>query len=121
MNHTHLIKQEAKRLGFDFCGISKAEYLSEEAFHLEQWLKKGMHGKMEYMERNFDKRLDPAKLVDGAKSVISLLYNYYTEEKQKDVDAPGISKYAFGEDYHIVVKNKLQELLFFVRETAAIL
>lgn len=116
MTNTFLIKQEAHRLGFDFCGISKAEFLNEEATHLENWLKKGMHGKMEYMEKNFEKRLNPAKLVDGAKSVISLLYNYYTDKKQEDDTAPKISKYAFGEDYHFVVKRKLQELIFFIRE-----
>lgn len=116
MNLTHLIKQEAKNLGFDHCGISKAKFLDEEAYRLEQWLKKGMHGKMDYMERNFDKRLDPAKLVDGAKSVISLLYNYYTDKKQNDIEAPMISKYAFGKDYHIVVKDKVKLLMEFVRE-----
>src|SRR6476619_2635244 len=103
--HTLLIKKEAQRLGFDFCGISKADFLEEEAPRLEQWLKNGMHGKMHYMENYFDKRLDPRKLVEGAKSVVSLLLNYYTEEKQADAEAPKISMYAFGKDYHHVIKK----------------
>jgi epoxyqueuosine reductase len=110
-----LIKHEAKRLGFDFCGISKAAFLEEEAPRLEQWLLNGMHGKMHYMENYFEKRLDPCKLVDGAKSVISLLLNYYTEKKQEDIKAPKISMYAFGKDYHYVIKKKLKELLNFIR------
>jgi len=109
------IKREAKRLGFDFCGFSKAEFLDEEAPRLEQWLKNGMHGKMHYMENHFDKRLDPRMLVPGAKTVISLLQNYYTEEKQPD-DAPKVSIYAYGKDYHLVIKKKLKVLLGFIRE-----
>ena len=101
--YTSIIKQEAKRLGFDFCGISKAEFLEEEAPRLEKWLKEGRQGKMEYMENYFDKRLDPRLLVDGAKSVVSLLYNYYPEQAQNP-DAPKISKYAYGFDYHEVIK-----------------
>ncbi len=108
--NTRLIKQEAKRLGFDFCGISKAEYLEEEAPRLEKWLKENRHGEMKYMENYFDKRLDPRLLVDGAKSVISLLYNYYPDQKQNET-APKISKYAYGQDYHEVIKNKLHEFL----------
>ncbi|MES2566594.1 MAG: tRNA epoxyqueuosine(34) reductase QueG [Bacteroidota bacterium] len=108
--HTYIIKTEAKRLGFDFCGISKAEFLQEEAPRLESWLKAGKHGKMEYMENHFDKRLDPTLLVAGAKSVISLLYNYYPEQSQNP-DAPKISKYAYGLDYHDVIKEKLKEFL----------
>lgn len=115
--NTFLIKQEAARLGFDFCGVSKAGFLEEEAPRLEQWLSQNMHGKMGYMERNFDKRLDPRKLVDGAKSVVSLLLNYYTEEKQQDASAPKISMYAYGKDYHTVIKNKLAELMQFIRTT----
>lgn len=111
------IKNEAKRLGFDFCGFSKAEYLEEEAPRLEQWLKKGMHGQMEYMENHFDKRLDPRLLVPGAKTIISLLQNYYTDEKQPD-DAPKISMYAYGKDYHHVIKKKLKTLMKFIREWA---
>ncbi len=105
-----MVKAEAKRLGFDFCGISKAEFLEEEAAPLENWLNKNMHGQMDYMANHFDKRLDPRLLVDGAKSVISLLFNYYPEQEQR-VDAPKISKYAYGDDYHTVIKNKLKEFL----------
>ena len=108
---TTLIKQKAYELGFDFCGISKAEFLDEEARRLEQWLNNGMHGQMSYMENHFDKRVDPTKLVEGARSVISLLYNYYTDEQQADPTAPKISKYAYGTDYHFVVKKKLKTLL----------
>ena len=120
MNESHntvLIKQEAKRLGFDFCGISKAEFLSEEAPRLEKWLGQNMHGKMKYMENYFDKRLDPRLLVDNAKSVISLLLNYFPSETQRDPDAPKISKYAYGKDYHFVIKEKLKELTTFIHTT----
>ena len=109
------IKDEALRLGFDFCGIAKADFLEEEAPLLEKWLLQNMHGKMAYMQNHFDKRLDPRQLVPGAKSVISLLYNYYTETKQ-DAGSPGISKNAYGRDYHFVVKDKLKELLNFIQE-----
>lgn len=115
-NHTKLIKQEAHRLGFDFCGISKADFLEEEAPRLEKWLNLNMHGKMHYMENYFDKRLDPRKLVPGAKSVVSLLLNYYTDKKQEDESAPKISMYAFGKDYHDVIKEKLKNLLFFIQQ-----
>ncbi len=119
MNKSHqysaLIKKESKRLGFDFCGISKVEFLSEEAPRLEKWLKEQRHGEMRYMENYFDKRLNPALLVDNAKSVISLLYNYYPEQTQNP-DAPKISKYAYGEDYHDVIKSKLNELLHVLKE-----
>ena len=110
MTNAQKIKQFAKELGFSFCGISKAEFLEEEAPRLEMWLQQGMHGKMSYMENHFDKRLDPRLLVPGAKSVVSLLFNYYTEKKQ-NADAPKVSKYAFGEDYHYVVKDKLHLFL----------
>jgi len=113
--NTQIINAEAKRLGFDFCGISKAEFLEEEAPRLEDWLKKGMHGKMDYMANHFDKRLDPRLLVEGAKSVISLLYNYYPEQEQR-VDSPKISKYAYGSDYHLVIKDKLKEFLHSLQE-----
>lgn len=113
--HTAIIKQEAKRLGFDFCGISKAEFLEEEAPRLENWLKQNRHGKMEYMENHFDKRLDPRLLVDDAKSVVSLLYNYYPGQTQNP-DAPKISKYAYGLDYHEVIKDKLKEFLNTLKE-----
>jgi len=112
--NTARIKQKAQELGFFYCGISKAEFLEEEAPRLEAWLNQQRHGKMSYMENYFDKRLDPRLLVDGAKSVISLLLNYYTEEKQSDVNAPKISKYAYGEDYHDVIKEKLRQLMQFI-------
>ncbi|MEO6979028.1 MAG: tRNA epoxyqueuosine(34) reductase QueG [Mucilaginibacter sp.] len=108
--YSQLIKDEAKDLGFIFCGIVKADFLNEEAPRLEAWLKKGMHGEMQYMENHFDKRLDPRLLVDGAKSVISLGLNYYTEDVQVDASGPKISKYAYGADYHRVIKEKLKQL-----------
>jgi epoxyqueuosine reductase len=108
--HTAFIKSEAKRLGFLSCGISKAGFLEAEAPRLEAWLKNNMHGQMAYMENHFDKRLDPTKLVDGAKSVISLLLNYYPAESQS-TESYKISKYAYGQDYHFVIKKKLRELL----------
>ena len=114
--YTSSIKDEALRLGFDFCGVSKADFLDEEAPLLEKWLLQNRHGKMAYMQNHFDKRLDPRQLVSGAKSVISLLYNYYTDEKQEDPSAPKISKYAYGRDYHFVVKEKLRELVNFISE-----
>lgn len=112
--HSELIKAEAQRLGFLACGISKAGFLEDEAPRLEQWLKAGMHGEMAYMENHFDKRLDPTKLVPGAKSVVSLLLNYFPEQEQ-DPGTYQISKYAYGEDYHRVIKDKLKELLEFIR------
>ena len=110
------IKTEAKRLGFLSCGISKAEFLEEEAFRLESWLNQNKHGKMHYMENHFDKRLDPTLLVEGAKSVVSLTYNYYNENLQQDPKAPKISKYTYGIDYHYVIKDKLNQLLEFIKE-----
>nr|WP_247656564.1 tRNA epoxyqueuosine(34) reductase QueG [Maribacter sp. MMG018] len=110
---TNLVKTEAKRLGFLSCGISKAEFLEEEAPRLEKWLKKEMHGEMGYMENHFDKRLDPRLLVDGAKSVISLLLNYYPEKEQVG-ESYKISKYAYGQDYHHVIKAKLRQLQEFI-------
>jgi epoxyqueuosine reductase len=115
LQHSSIIKAEAKRLGFDFCGISKAGFLEEEAPRLEAWLKANRHGKMEYMENHFDKRLDPTLLVEGAKSVVSLLYNYYPSQIQ-DAGAPKISKYTFGKDYHEVIKEKLKEFLNTLKE-----
>jgi epoxyqueuosine reductase len=108
--HTNCIKKEATRLGFDACGISKAAFLEEEAPRLESWLKNNFHGEMHYMENHFDKRLDPTLLVPGAKSVISLLYNYSPQEEQKKTSYQ-ISKYAYGEDYHLVIKKKLNEMV----------
>jgi epoxyqueuosine reductase len=112
--YTSLIKQTAKQLGFDHCGISKAEFLEEEAPRLESWLNKNMHGEMKYMENYFDKRLDPRLLVDDAKSVVSLLLNYFPDERQVQGDAsdtPKISKYAYGTDYHLVIKDKCKEFI----------
>ncbi|TSE07377.1 MULTISPECIES: tRNA epoxyqueuosine(34) reductase QueG [Aquimarina] len=114
--HTQLIKAEAKRLGFLSCGVSKAEFLEQEAPRLEQWLNNNMHGQMQYMENHFDKRLNPTLLVDDAKSVISLLLNYFPSEVQQDSEAPKISKYAYGTDYHFVIKDKLKQLLSFIQE-----
>jgi epoxyqueuosine reductase len=113
VKYSQLIKDEALRLGFDFCGISKAEFLEKEAPRLEQWLLQNRHGKMKYMENHFDKRLDPAKLVPGAKSVISLLYNYYQKPVTSE-STPKISTYAYGEDYHFVIKEKLRELVHYI-------
>ena len=116
--YTALIKQKAKDLGFMYCGISKAEFLEEEAPRLEKWLNQNMHGKMQYMENHFDKRLDPRLLVDGAKTVVSLLLNYYPdkEDQQKEEDTYKISKYAYGTDYHFVIKDKLKDLLAYINE-----
>ena len=111
-----MIKNEAKRLGFLSCGISKADFLEEEAPRLEQWLNKNMHGEMQYMENHFDKRLDPTKLVEDSKSVVSLLLNYFPSKEPKDKTAPKISKYAYGDDYHFVIKEKLKRLLEFIYE-----
>lgn len=110
------IHQEALRLGFSYMGVSKADFLEEDAKKLEQWLHNGYHGKMSYMENHFDKRLDPRVLVPGSKSVISLLYNYYTDEKQIDKSAPKLSTYAYGKDYHFVIKDKLKALMTFIQE-----
>ena len=115
IKHTNLIKDKAKQLGFSFCGVSKSAFLLSEAPKLEKWLKENMNGKMAYMENYFDKRLDPTLLVEDSKSVVSLMYNYYTPKKQIDITAPKISKYAYGEDYHDVVKEKLKELLLFIQ------
>ena len=113
--HTQLIKTEAKRLGFLSCGVSKAEFLEAEAPRLEKWLSQNMHGEMRYMENHFDKRLDPTKLVEGSKSVISLLLNYFPKETQNQ-DSFKLSKYAYGTDYHFVIKDKLKSLLQFIQE-----
>ncbi|WP_121202073.1 tRNA epoxyqueuosine(34) reductase QueG [Mucilaginibacter gracilis] len=114
--YTKQIKTWAHELGFMFCGIAQADFLEEEAPRLEAWLKKGFHGEMQYMENHFDKRLDPRLLVDGAKSVISLGLNYYTDARQLDASAPLISKYAYGADYHDVIKDKLKQLLQLINE-----
>ncbi|WP_313111999.1 tRNA epoxyqueuosine(34) reductase QueG [Aequorivita sediminis] len=111
--YSQLIKSEAKRLGFLSCGISKAAFLEKEAPRLEKWLKNNMNGEMGYMENHFDKRLDPTVLVPGSKSVISLLLNYYPSQTQNP-DSYKISKYAYGTDYHFVIKDKLKELMHFI-------
>ena len=112
--YTQLIKQEAKRLGFLSCGISKAEFLEQEAPRLEKWLSQNFHGEMKYMENNFDKRLNPKLLEKKKKSVVSLLLNYYPNEMQNQ-ESYKISKYAYGNDYHFVIKEKLKELLYFIQ------
>ena len=113
--YSAFIKNEAKRLGFMSCGISKAEFLEAEAPRLEEWLSKNRHGEMQYMENYFDKRLDPTKLVEGSKSVVSLLLNYYPSETQAE-ESYKISKYAYGTDYHFVIKDKLKTLLHSIQE-----
>ena len=110
-NYTEFIKLKSKELGFMSCGISKSGFLSDEADRFESWLKNNYHGKMSYMERNFDKRLDTTKLVENSKSVISLTYNYYPKKVLKSDSTFKISKYAYGKDYHHVLKNKLKQLL----------
>jgi epoxyqueuosine reductase len=114
--YTLFIKSEAKRLGFLSCGISKAGFLEQEAPRLENWLNKNQHGQMSYMENNFDKRLNPKLLVDDAKSVVSLLLNYYPAELLNQ-ESYKISKYAYGQDYHFVIKEKLREFLFSIQST----
>ncbi len=109
-SYTHIVKNAAKELGFDYCGIAKAQLLSEDAKRLENWLSKGMHGTMQYMENHFDLRVDPQKLFPGAKSVITVLKNYYPSETQH-MSAPKIAKYAWGDDYHDVIRQQLRQLL----------
>ena len=116
MNYSQLIKQKAEKFGFQSCGISKAEFLEEEAPRLETWLNKGYHGEMKYMENHFDKRLNPTLLVDGAKSVISLSYNYFPKVKIDEINNFKISKYAYGEDYHEVIKDILKEMVAEIQE-----
>ena len=113
---SHLIKSLAERLGFSYCGIAKAALLSDDAKRLEQWLAKGMHGNMQYMENHFDMRIDPTKLVPGAKSVITLLLNYFPEKQQLS-ETPKIAKYAYGKDYHEVIRDKMKELIRLMKET----
>ena len=114
-DYSQLIKEKAKELGFMHCGISKAGFLEEEAPRLEQWLKSGFHGEMGYMENHFDKRLDPTKLVPGAKSVVSLTYNYFPEQQQRE-DSFKISKYAYGKDYHFIIKDKLKDFFQWIHQ-----
>lgn len=113
---THLIKSLAAELGFSFCGIAKAEYLENEAPRLEAWLKQGHHGKMAYLENHFDKRLDPTRLVPGAKSIVSLGYNYYPPQDTPSQGTYKIARYAYGEDYHFVIKDKLYLLMTRLQE-----
>ncbi len=114
-SHTQLIKQFSKQLGFDYCGIAKAERLDDDAIRLEQWLNKSMHGSMQYMANHFELRVDPTKLVPGAKSVVTLMMNYFPSTKQVE-DAPKISKYAYGNDYHEVIREKLKALTQLIKE-----
>lgn len=115
--NTDLIRAEAQRLGFEFVGFARAERLDEAAQRLEQWLHQNAHGRMGYMEQHFDLRIDPTRLVPGAKTVICLTFNYFTEQKQVDPTAPKISQYAYGEDYHQVVKDRLKTLFQFMQDS----
>lgn len=118
---TQALKREAQRLGFAFVGVSAADFLDEDAPRLEAWLKAGRHGRMGYMENWFDKRLDPRKLVPGARSVVTLLYNHHNPARPSDPEAPRISQYAYGEDYHHVIKRKLRGLVDWMeREIGAV-
>ena len=114
-----IIKEKAKSLGFLECAILPAGFLSEEKDHFQKWLDAGMHGEMGYMERNMDKRLDPRLLVENAQSILIVLLNYFPEKTQQDEDAPVLSKYAYGTDYHFVMKAKLKELLAFISDEIA--
>ena len=115
--HAQIIKSTAKRLGFDFCGIAKAEFLESEAPRLEEWLNRNYHGKMAYLANHFDKRLDPTKLVVGAKTVVSLIYNYYPQKQlPHQPEDLKLAKYAYGQDYHDVIRAKLTEFLEILRE-----
>ena len=113
--HTELIRREAHRLGFGFVGFARAQKLDEEAVRLEKWLNANAHGKMAYMANHFDMRVDPTLLVPGAKTVICLTFNYFNPDKQEDPDAPVIASYAYGQDYHFVVKDRLKSLLDYIR------
>ncbi|WP_086540270.1 tRNA epoxyqueuosine(34) reductase QueG [Algoriphagus antarcticus] len=116
-NNASIIKSTAKRLGFDFCGIAKAGFLEEEAPRLEDWLNRNYNGEMGYLSNHFDKRLDPTKLVEGAKTVVSLVYNYYpSNELPAEKSDIKLAKYAYGEDYHFVIRDKLNEFLEILRE-----
>jgi epoxyqueuosine reductase len=114
-HHTSFIKQAALRLGFDYCGIARAERLDADAARLEKWLSQGMHGGMSYMENHFDLRVNPSILVPGAKSVITLLKNYFPSQHQQE-DAAKISKYAFGKDYHEVIRANMKTFLHMIQE-----
>ena len=115
--HTQILKSTAKRLGFDFCGIAKAEFLDSEASRLEEWLNRNYQGKMAYLANHFEKRLDPTKLVEGAQTVVSLIYNYYPEKQlPHQPEDLKLAKYAYGQDYHDVIRAKLTEFLEVLRE-----
>ncbi|WP_026952573.1 tRNA epoxyqueuosine(34) reductase QueG [Algoriphagus mannitolivorans] len=115
--HAQILKSTSKRLGFDFCGIAKAEFLESEAPRLEEWLNRNYQGKMAYLANHFEKRLDPTKLVEGAKTVVSLIYNYYPEKQlPNQPEDLKLAKYAYGEDYHDVIRTKLTEFLEVLRE-----
>lgn len=113
---TSWLKNRANELGFSACGIARAGLLEAEALHLENWLKAGMHGEMTYMENHFEKRVDPRKLLDGAKSVVVFLFNYFPEKPLPETDNYILSKYAYGEDYHFVIKDKLYQLITELRK-----
>lgn len=113
--HTKIVKDIAQSMGFDSCGIAEAKRLDEDARRLEKWLNKGFHGEMKYMENHFDMRVDPTLLVPGAKSVITLLYNYFPEQEQSQ-HLPKVAKYAYGKDYHLVIREKLTDFLKRIRE-----
>jgi len=115
LNNTIYIKKKAAELGFEYCGIAKAHRLDDDAARLEKWLNKGMHGNMQYMENHFEMRVDPGKLVPGAKSVITLLKNYYPLQEQ-ETDGPKIAKYAWGKDYHEVIRNQLHIFLAGIKD-----
>jgi epoxyqueuosine reductase len=117
--NSDLIKSKARETGFSACGIAPIHSLESERVAIESWLSKGMHGSMDFMERNLEKRLNPAELVEGAKSVIIVFVNYYSPLKQTDPEAPVISKYAYGKDYHVAIKDKLQQLLKFIDKEIA--
>ncbi len=114
--NTSIVKGIAQELGFSFCGISKAEFLTNEAPKLEEWLKRGYQGKMGYLENHFDKRLDPTKLVPGAKSVVSLIYNYFPSQIHETEGNLKLAKYAYGQDYHEVIKEKLKDLFSMIQQ-----
>jgi epoxyqueuosine reductase len=113
--HTKIVKDIARSMGFDSCGIAEARRLDDDARRLEKWLNKGFHGEMKYMENHFDMRVDPTLLVPGAKSVITLLYNYFPEQEQAS-QLPKVAKYAYGKDYHLVIREKLTDFLNRIRE-----
>ncbi|MCP4456739.1 MAG: tRNA epoxyqueuosine(34) reductase QueG [Cytophagales bacterium] len=116
IRNSKIIKNFASELGFSFCGISKTEFLEDQAPKLEEWLKRGYQGKMSYLERNFDNRLDPTKLVPGAKSVVSVVYNYYPEQIYETEGVPNLAKFAYGQDYHFVIKDKLKMFFSKIQE-----